>query len=210
MEVFDAAYTWTWMHRSEDFCKKNLPFQELLQVLDRYQQSPGIKAWFTSNHDENSWNGTEFEKYGHAAKMLAVFSCTWSGIPLIYSGQELPNLKRLEFFEKDVIEWKDEMELYEFFRTLLRLQSTHPALHFDCKLFRIHSSADETVLCYLRKSKEKEVFVLLNFSARPIRSELFDLRAKGTFRNIFTGEEWSLEQKRTFELKPWDFLVFEK
>ena len=41
-------------------------------------------------------------------KPLAVFSCTWNGIPLIYSGQELPNLKRLKFFEKDAIDWTGE------------------------------------------------------------------------------------------------------
>ena len=67
-----------------------------------------MRTWFTSNHDENSWNGTEYEKYGDMAKALAVFSCTWNGIPLIYSGQELPNLKRLKFFEKDAIDWTGE------------------------------------------------------------------------------------------------------
>ena len=60
-----------------------------------------MRAWFTTNHDENSWNGTEYEKYGNMAKALAVFSATWNGVPLIYTGQEIPNMKRLEFFEKD-------------------------------------------------------------------------------------------------------------
>ena len=85
-------------------------------------------AYFTSNHDENSWNGTEYEKYGAAAINLAVFSCLWNGLPLLYSGQELPNLKRLKFFDKDPIEWNGKYELHDFYRTLLQLRKRNPAL----------------------------------------------------------------------------------
>ena len=87
MQVYDAAYTWTWMHKTEQFYKGGASFGDLLQVLDRYQHAPGRKAWFTSNHDENSWNGSEYEKYGSLEKPLAFFSCTWPGVPLLYSGQ---------------------------------------------------------------------------------------------------------------------------
>lgn len=210
MQVFDAAYTWTWMHRTEEFYKKGFLLHDLLNVLDRYQQAPGINAWFTSNHDENSWNGSEYEKYGDAAKMLAVFSCTWPGIPLIYSGQELPNLKRLWFFEKDTIEWKDNPELHNFYKTLLQAQTTNAALRFDSALHRIHSSGDEKVLGYLRKNQDDEVLVLLNFSPDPIRLELFDHRAEGSFKNIFTGKEVNLDHQRNFILEGWDFLVYIK
>ena len=104
------AYTWTWMHKTEDFYKKHLPLDVLDTVLKQYDAigDASMRTWFTSNHDENSWNGSEYEKYGDMAKALAVFSCTWNGIPLIYSGQELPNLKRLKFFEKDAIDWTGE------------------------------------------------------------------------------------------------------
>jgi hypothetical protein len=44
-------------------------------------------AFFTSN-DENSWNGSEYEKYS-SCFTLAVFSCTWDGVPLLYSGRSL-------------------------------------------------------------------------------------------------------------------------
>jgi glycosidase len=96
-QAFDACYTWTWMHRTEEFYKKRWHLDSLIDVLHQYDQTgndQSIKLWFTSNHDENSWNGTEYEKYGDAVKALTVFSFTWDGIPLIYSGQELPNKKR--------------------------------------------------------------------------------------------------------------------
>jgi len=210
MTVFDAAYTWMWMHRTEEFYKKNLPLQELLSVLDRYQQLSGIKLWFTANHDENSWNGTEYEKYGEAAALLAVFSCTWQGVPLVYSGQELPNHKRLQFFEKDVIEWRNDHDLHGFYKTLLQLHSTYAALRADSKLFRIHTSGDEKVLTYLRKKDDQEVLVMLNFSAEPVRIELFDQRLGGTFKNLFKNEEVNVNEQRRFELAGWGYLIYVK
>jgi alpha-amylase len=146
MSVFNAAYTWKWMHQSEDFAKNRLDWNVLKPLLDQYESVPGIKAWFTSNHDENSWNGTEYEKYGEMALPLAVFSCTWKGLPLLYSGQELPNLKRLLFFDKDVIEWNDELKLHHFYKLLLELHSTHPALNSRSSVKQLSISNDYRII----------------------------------------------------------------
>ncbi|MEG2333632.1 alpha-amylase family glycosyl hydrolase, partial [Chryseobacterium sp.] len=129
-KVFDASYSWKWMHKSADYYKNNESIQSLKELLLQYSQigDASMRAWFTTNHDENSWNGTEFEKYGDITKPMAVFSATWNGIPLLYSGQELPNLKRLEFFEKDVISWNNEYKMAEFYKILLNLKSSNPAL----------------------------------------------------------------------------------
>ncbi len=75
-EVFDATYTWKWMHASEEFIITKWTFTALLTVLYKsVTEFPGnaFRVYFTSNHDENSWNGTEFEKYGDAASLMAVF-----------------------------------------------------------------------------------------------------------------------------------------
>ncbi len=140
MQVFDASYTWAWMHKTEAFCKQQFSFNDLLHLLHQYLHTPGMKAWFTSNHDENSWNGTEYEKYGYLAKALAVFSCTWPGIPLIYSGQELPNNKRLAFFDKDEIEWSEDVLLHQFYKTLLTFHATQPALQASVPVDRIKTT----------------------------------------------------------------------
>jgi glycosidase len=63
------------------------------------------QMFFTANHDENSWNGTEYEKYGNAAKVFAVFSFVWSGLPLIYSGQNYP-IKTVEILIKILLSGK--------------------------------------------------------------------------------------------------------
>ena len=168
-EAFDASYTWTWMHKTEDFYKKSGTLDTLFTVLKRYDDlgDSTTRAWFTTNHDENSWNGTEYEKYGDMAKSLAVFSATWNGIPLLYSGQELPNLKRLEFFEKDVIKWNTKNELHDFYKVLLNLKTNNPALRSGdptVQTFRIKTSDPKNIFAYLRKSGSREVLVVLNLS----------------------------------------------
>jgi len=210
MEVFDAAYTWTWMHRTKEFYQNKLPVDSLYVVLEKYKQAPGMKAWFTTNHDENSWNGTEYEKYGDAAKALAVFSCTWPGLPLIYNGQEMPNLKRLKFFEKDVIEWNGKYELQDFYKTLLKLHSNHPALVATNDVIKIKTSDDAHIFAYLRKANNKEVLVLLNLSSARLRFDITDNVVGGKFKNVFSSAQNDFTTEKSFEMAGWEFLVYEK
>ncbi len=211
MQVFNAAYTWTWMHKTREFYQNNQTVAVLDSVLQRYKSVPGIKAWFTTNHDENSWNGTEYEKYGDAAKALAVFSCTWKGVPIIYSGQELPNTKRLEFFEKDAIEWKSEFELHAFYKTLLTLHSSHPALSTDAEVQRLPTSNDSNVLAYIRKSGNREVVVLLNLSKTPVVNLKFlNSEIKGAFRDVFSGALKDFTTNKNVDMQAWEYLVYEK
>lgn len=210
MQLFDAAYTWKWMHKTEEWYKNKLPLQELTTVLNNYEITPGIKTWFTSNHDENSWNGTEYDKYGDAAQVLAVHSCTWPGIPLIYSGQELPNKKMLKFFDKDTIEWKKNCELQAFYKTLLQLHSNNPALNANSDIFPLHTSRDGNVLAYLRKDKDYEVIVFLNFSDHPVCFILLDNWVSGKFKEVFTAKHNDFSRQRDFELNAWSWLVYVK
>ncbi|MGA9212034.1 alpha-amylase family glycosyl hydrolase, partial [Kaistella sp.] len=191
-KVFDASYSWTWMHKTEDYYKNNLPLQDLKDLLKRYSDigDHSMRAWFTTNHDENTWNGTEYEKYGVIAKPLAVFSATWNGVPLLYSGQELPNMKRLEFFEKDIIDWNGTYQLADFYKTLLNLKSTNPALRggdSSAKTFILKTSADDKILAYVRKNGENEVLVVLNLSKEAVDFSINDENISGTFKNVFSG-----------------------
>jgi alpha-amylase len=213
MGTFDAAYTWTWMHKTEDFYKKRLSLDFLANVLEQYHAigDASMRTWFTSNHDENSWNGSEYEKYGDMAKALAVFSCTWDGIPLVYSGQELPNLKRLKFFEKDAIDWTGKNQLHDFYKKLLGLHSTNEALSAGNPLSttqRLKTGVDGQVFAYQRKNGEKEVLVILNFSNSAVSFSMDSV--KGKFRDIFSCAEREFSTNEPFQMNSWQYLVFEK
>jgi len=215
-EVFDASFTWEWMHKTEDYYKQKADLNSLYNVLYKYENdfpASAYRMYFTSNHDENSWNGTEYEKYGDMAKTLAVFSLTWKGIPMIYSGQEMPNLKRLAFFDKDTIDWNGGYALHDFYKTLLKLRKRNPALRSaDPEVITqtIATSDDKRIMAYLRRNKNDEVFVLLNLGGEKADFSIKDQFLKGKFVNVFTGAENYLFADTFIEMQPWGFLVYEK
>lgn len=216
-EAFDASYTWTWMHRTEDFYKKHQSLDSLYEVLKKYDDlgDSTMRAWFTTNHDENSWNGTEYEKYGDMARALAVFSFTWNGVPLLYSGQELGNTKRIQFFEKDTIRaGENTAMLSSFYKTLLQLKHSNPALRAGdpaVQTFRIKTSDPKNIFAFLRRSGNREVLVVLNLSAnKDVHFDITDEKVTGTFKNIFSGAANNFTSEKSFEMQGWEYLVYEK
>lgn len=212
LDVFDICYAWRWMHHTEKYCKGLLSLQSLADLLQLYRQeypSGTCPLFFTSNHDENSWNGTEYEKYDGATRPLAVFNATWFGIPLIYSGQELPNLKRLKFFDKDPIEWSGKNQLHEFYQVLNRLRKQHPAIDTakDTQPVRIATNADDRALVFVRRYEQRHLLVLLNLSAQPLSLQLTDGEVNGVFINVFTHKTYAIAPRQTIELKAWEYLV---
>jgi alpha-amylase len=219
MKVFDAAYTWRWMNETASFIKEGAHHvHQLRQVLDLYSRSLPLSActaWFTSNHDENSWNGTEYEKYGPMTLPLAVFSTTWKGLPLIYSGQEIPNQKRLKFFEKDPIDWSGNIQLHDFYRSLLLLRKTNAALSCsdgDTQCLHVWNSVDHHVFSYVRSHEEDAVVVLINFSGWDLPEvEVDTLGQTGEYRELFTGETAEFNHQRFLLAIPaWGYKVWVK
>lgn len=209
LEVFDTSYAWEWMHVSEKFIKGFHSLHHMKDVLKKYL--PQNKLYYTANHDENSWNGTEYEKYGNAAKAFAVLTCTWPGIPLLYSGQELPNLKRLKFFDKDIIEWTDnEPALHDFYKTLLQCRKTNAVFCSDAGFIELSHDADDKVLAYLLNQGSDTLLVLINFSAIPmVKISVSHPLLNNEFRNIFSELHHQFAATEKFELQAWEYFVYE-
>ncbi|MEX6687836.1 alpha-amylase family glycosyl hydrolase [Danxiaibacter flavus] len=211
LEVFDVSYAWKWMHATEKFMRNEIGLGDINNILHGYANyhAKGWKLFFTANHDENTWNGTESEKYGPAAKAFAIFSVTWPGLPLIYSGQELPNNKRLKFFEKDVIEWHEPVELHVFYKTLLQLRRENSALHNEARMVWFSTDADDKILAYLLVKDHQKVLVILNLSgAERVKIDLADASLKGGYINLFSGLQHHLNEREIFELQPWEYFVY--
>jgi hypothetical protein len=75
------------MRAFDRYFKNEIKFDEIKPLLINYTHLPyrSRKLLFTSNHDENTYNGTEYEKYGSSAKHLQFF-LHLARYPLIYSG----------------------------------------------------------------------------------------------------------------------------
>jgi len=210
--VFNTSYAWGWMHATEKFHKGEGSLQDVRQVLHAYTQYPAgaNKLYFTSNHDENSWNGTEYEKYGNAALAWAVFSCTWPGMPLLYSGQEGALKKRLEFFNKDVIDWTATPSLAQFYQRLFQLRKRNAAIR-EGELFILPSQQDDKVLLFIRKFQEQVVLILLNVSNESrVQVSVEHPWLPGKYRQLFSQLVYDFGVKENFELQSGDYLVYEK
>lgn len=215
-EAFDVTYTWEWMHKISDFVKGQTDLSGLENLLWKYNRKflPGsLRLYFTTNHDENSWNGTEFEKYGPAHQAFAVFSATWNGIPLVYSGQELPNKKRLKFFDRDPIDWQEPIAYHEFYRKLLTLRKSYLCLESGADgtyTYRLKTSADQHVFAYLRTSEQDQVLVILNLSPFDnIGFGFLDAAVDGSYDDIMDGGNFIFHPGyRYFQLNAWGYKVF--
>ncbi len=207
-DVFDVSYSWAWMHATEKYFKNVETLQDVMNVLHQYSQYPpgSKKLFFTSNHDENSWNGTEYEKFNGAALALAVFTCTWNGMPLIYSGQESPNYKRIDFFDKDLIQWQEPLQLHQFYKALLSLNKHKVITHGETFILPVKNNH---VLAYFRKKEEQVVLVLLNLSSehRTIVEVNHDW-LKGQFTSLFSKLTYQFSGNQTFELQANEYIVY--
>jgi glycosidase len=130
---------------------------------------------------------------------------------MIYSGQEVPNTKRLKFFEKDVIEWKERFELHNFYKILLTLKSNNKSLRAgDSNVLTeiISHPDDHQVFSYLRKHKKDQVLVVLNCSENGMNFQVKNV--EGVFRNVFGGEDINFDNNNNVYISAWGYLVFEK
>lgn len=131
-DAFDASYAWVLHHLLNDIAQGKKGAKELAEyVAADAEKNPAeaFRLMFTSNHDENSWAGTEFERMGDAVKAMAVLTFTLpNGQPLIYTGQEMGWNKRFEFFEKDPVPTWENNGYTDFYKWLVKLRHDNPAL----------------------------------------------------------------------------------
>ena len=209
--AFDCSYAWNFMHVSENFAKKKLGIEELKNTLTDYQKKKLPQTnhlFFTTNHDENSWNGSEYEKYGNSALPFAVLTATWNGLTLVYSGQEIPNRKRLNFFEKDPIQWNWTNELHNFYKTLFDLRSSFN--EEQSEILMLNPAGDKNVLAFMRISRSKQVLVLINFSEVVQNIELDHLSLSGMFIDVFSSKKHEAPSIKKLTMEPWSFFVLDK
>lgn len=163
---------------------------------------------YTTNHDLNSWVGTVFERFGEAHKAFAALVFTAHGFPLVLSGQEVGLSKRLEFFEKDPIDWTDSLGLQPFYQSLVTLKKENRAIWAgDAGGFPVAIEENENVMGFLREVDGNRVIGIFNLSAEDQSVEITNKNAYGNYTDYFTGQSYTIDEQGVM-LKPWEFLVF--
>ena len=189
---FDATYAWKLHHLLNDVAQGTKTAQDIRDYLaedDAWMGTDGFRLMFTSNHDENSWSGSEFERMGGAAKVMEVLCFTMpKGQPLVYTGQEVGITRRLEFFEKDPITDWSPNEYTSFIQELVALRHAHPCLAAGKKGAPAILIPDvpDSVLAFRRSLQDDSVTVYANLSSVPA--------------DVVIGE-------KTLTLEPWGWKI---
>ena len=210
---FDQTYAWSLMAAMKNVYTRERRLAHLDSVLNEnflIFPKDAFRLYFTTNHDENSWNGTEFEKYGDAYEAFAVLTQTmYQSVPLIYSGQEVPNKKRLKFFVKDTIEWGSKFEMAPFYKTLLKLRKSTPALAADASYKKLITANDVAIFAYTREKEGRKVAVVLNLSGQPQSFTIKEKSIYGKALNVFTGKQENLSSTKVYTMEPWGYFVYD-
>lgn len=210
--AFDATYAWSWNETLHKIAHGKVDVEALKVYYawnERAWPRDSIRMTFVSNHDKNAWEGTEYEQFGAALTAAIVLSVVGEGMPLIYNGQEAGSDKRLAFFDKDQIDWR-EHEQGELYRTLFALKKAHPALWNGAaggRMVRVPNDAESKVLSFVRAVSGDRVFGAFNFTAEPVTVQLGDGPQPGAWADAFTGEPVSLAANGPMTLPAWGHRV---
>lgn len=214
--AFDACYGWEIHHLMNDVARQRLRVTAirdwLLSDPDRYPSS-AMRLAFTSNHDENSWNGTEFARMGDARAVMSVFTFVMpGGLPLIYTGQEVGYDHSFAFFDRDPI----PASRYEanghtdFYRRLARLRHTNPALASGASgggMVGLPNNAEDCLLTFVREVPGNRVVVSMNLSPYTVEADYYTGIYAGLYTDAFTGEPCELRGRVRETLAPWSYRI---
>jgi len=211
---FDATYTWEYFHLTTDVAKGDAPVHDITKYMGKQDTTfpdHAYRLYFTSNHDENSWNGTDEELFGDNFENFAVMAATIDGMPLVYSGQETGLDKRLEFFKKDTINW-DGYEYEDFYRTLFELKDRNEALwngQYGGEFVAVPTESSGQTYAYKRLKGDHEVFVILNLEDTEQDISFPNIENTTSYTDVFGGKDMTVDSEGV-TLEAHSCLVLEK
>jgi alpha-amylase len=210
---FNASYPWNMFQALKKIAAGTTNAMAIDTVLQRQDSSfpaGAIRLYFTSNHDENSWNKADYATMPgikHAA--FAVFTQTMrNSLPLIYSGQEEPVRDSISFFYKNPIKF-GKYGRAKFYTTLLRLRSSTPALATDASFQKVNVGDQKALYAYTREKQGHKVLVILNLSAKPQTIKIPDASLAGNPLNVFMGVREALSAGHSFNIEQWGYVIYD-
>lgn len=209
---FDATYPWdafAMMKLEERGERPAFALDSVENKIDATYPANAIRMFFTSNHDENSWNKADYGTMpGASHAPFAVLTQTYAhSVPLIYGGQEEPFLDSVSFFYKDTITM-GKYQRAAFYKTLLNLRKANPALAANAYYRKIDAGNPAQIYAYLREKDGRDVLVVLNLSAKATTALITDKVLQGNvLTDIFTKEKLDVHTK-SIALKPWGYKVY--
>lgn len=212
--AFDACYGWELFHLLEDVARQKVRITAVRDFLyadrDRYPAS-AMRLIFTSNHDENSWNGSEFARLGDAREIMTVFTFVVPrGLPLIYTGQEFGYDHSFSFFDRDPMPLFASNVTTDFYCRLTALRHANPALACGGRggeMVEIRNNAEDCLMTFVRESGDNRVVAILNLSPYAIHADYYTGIYAGMYTDAMTGEPCELRGRVEEEMAPWSYRI---
>ncbi|KAF0151124.1 MAG: alpha amylase catalytic region [Ignavibacteria bacterium] len=213
-EAFDMTYSWQLKDLFVGVGKNEktvLDFYNHFEKEKNEYHKDAYRMTFTSNHDENSWHGTDKERFGDAAKMFAVISNIVPGMPLVYSGQEAGLDKRLLFFEKDPIEWK-QSEMRDLYTRLFALKKKNKALWNGAAggEFSKIKSNNKSLFTFMREKDNNKIVAMFNISDSPIDAVIEGKSISGSYKDFSTNKKCVIKNSYSTRLEAWGYKILYK
>ena len=211
---FNACYTWRLHHMMCDIaqgrCRTDALRRYIYEDRETYP-APALRMTFTSNHDENSWNGSEFERLGDAAHIMAALTFVLpQSLPLIYTGQEFGYDHRFAFFDKDPMPAFTPNGQTDFYSRLAAMKHRNAALHsLDGSFVEIRNNAEDCLMTFVRESAGNRVVCIMNLSPYAIHADFNTGIYAGIYRDALCGGEYTLHTHVEQDMVPWQFTLLE-
>jgi glycosidase len=204
--AFDATYGWEFHHLLNELAQGKQATSALDTYFARQRETYPADAdrmYFTSNHDENSWNGSEFERMGANHIPAFVLAATvQNSLPLIYTGQEASMKKRLRFFDKDTVDWSGP-SLAAFYHTMVELKHANRALWNGAEggpQVKVATDGGDRVYAFTRTRGANTVLVAVNFGDTPVAVHYTGLMKTGSYRDWGTTSAVALSGSGTLAI----------
>ena len=213
--AFDATYAWDWNNALHDVTMGKADVGALFGYYSGNESAWPEDAYrmvYTSNHDQNAWEATEFERFGAGVEAAMALQFVGEGIPSIYNGQEAGNDNRLEFFEREPIVWREHPH-GDLLKRLIRLKHDNPALWNGAsggRMVPVVNDAPGQVLSFVRRKDGNAVFAVLNLSPTDRTVTFSEGPHHGSYRDAISGEEVAFGQDTALDLPAWSWKVYVK
>lgn len=216
-KAFDAYYGWDMHHILNAIAQQKITTDSLWSYLikaDSLFPQGAIRMNFTSNHDENSWNGTEYERMGDAVQAMAALTFVVPGMPMIYTGQEVGLNKRLRFFDKDTVDFSDAQnhKMTKLYTKLNQLKQNVPAIAnqpYGADILPLKNSDCDKVFALKRMSENSQLIAVFNMTPDNIDVTFDDDDVLGEWTNFEDGIKTEVK-KPQMSLKPWQYTILYK
>lgn len=210
-KAFDMTYGWGFHFTMNEIAQGKKEVSEINKYIDSNKYQPeDYRVHFITNHDENTWKGTINERFGKSQEAFAALSFLLEGMPLIYSGQEAGLNKRLEFFEKDVINWEGK-DLSEFYTRLIKLKKDNPALWNGEHGGQANmlETDQKGAVAFVREKGDNKVFVALNLIERRRAFKVSGIEASDQYVHWLSENGEKVDSLNfDFAFEPWGFTIY--